>query len=138
MSRTTPLRTFVVAVLLLPGLALATPVAGPCGLCDDGMACPSMQSTGVEAAPSSCCEGDAGETQSVPVGGAMDCDCGQDSPPAIAAETSNAHSTFSVEAPPEDGDVSTLAVDSAAFAAVEPPTTPPPPLLFLIDCAFLT
>lgn len=136
MSRVTPLRTFVVAMLLLPGLALATPVAGPCGLCDDGMACPSMLSTGVEAEPSSCCEGDAGETQTVPVGGAMDCDCGQASPQATAAETSNAHSTFSLEAPPEDGDVSTLAVDSVGVAAVDPPT-PPPPLLFLIDCTFL-
>ncbi len=129
------LRTLVVVALLLPGLAMAAPVAGPCGLCDGGMACPSMETALAE--PSSCCDGGTGEIpQEVPAS-TMNCDCGREAPPATAPDIAPFDETVSLGTSSETVSVSSFGTDGAVLSAVDAPA-PSPPLLFLIDCAFLT
>ena len=136
MPQGTNVRAFAIIALLLPGLAMAAPVAGPCGLCESGVSCPSMEQARVEVEPSSCC-GDDRETPQVPSTDTMDCDCGREAPLAAAVEIAPADGASWMEAQSKVAVNERLAVDAPALVAVIP--APLPPLsLFLIDCAFLT
>jgi hypothetical protein len=113
-------RTAVVVALLLPGLVLAAPTAGPCGHCDSGVPCPRTAVPEVKTDPHSCCDSND-ETPPVPSFGSADCDCGREASPAVTADAPLA----SVAAP-------------AAVTFAGQPAPPPARPVFLIDCAFLT
>jgi hypothetical protein len=141
MSRELPLSSVALLALLLPGLVMAAPVAGACGLCDRGVPCPSMAAEAPAAAAHLCCGGEVADAPARPAPstlGAEACDCGRAAPPAVAA----------VGAPAPDNDPA-----AAPIAALRPvnvghqvagaeggraPAPPPHPLIFLIDCVSLT
>ena len=138
MNRGIDLRTFVVVALLLPGLAIAAPIAGPCGLCESGMSCPSMETAKAEAETGSCCGGEAEKAPAAPSLGSSDCDCGRQAPLATAVEASPTHQTAMVEAPRDAADAVDLKTDAVVARAANESPPPPFPPVFLIDCAFLT
>jgi hypothetical protein len=81
---------------------------------------------------------DAPAKSASPSLGSMECDCGRDAPPAIAAvealrtEANDAEASY-------DAVVSVAINVQTTDAACElPAATPPHPLIFLIDCVFLT
>jgi hypothetical protein len=142
MRRGNTLRTISLVTLLLPGLVLAAPMAGSCGLCDRGAPCPNMTAPAPAVANHSCC-GEAvveAPTRFAPSSlGSTACDCGSDAMPAIIT---------TVEAPTMEADHAEASVGAVVSAALgfqtatrardRDSTTPPSPLIFLIDCVFLT
>ena len=132
------LRAFGLVALLLPGLALAAPIAGPCGLCESGMPCPSMAETPSNTTGHGCCDPEPEEAPPAPALASSQCDCGRDAPPAVSSEPApNPHLSpliaardSHVVAPPQSE-----AVAAATREERPPPATPP---TFLLDCAFLT
>ena len=138
MSGISKYRAFVVVALLLPGLALAAPIAGPCGLCDSGMPCPSMAEAPAKADAHSCCGGEADQAPAAPSLGSSNCDCGRDAPLAVSSDPApNPHISspdavrdFKVAEPPRSE------AEAAATRNVRPPPSFPP--TFLLDCVFLT
>jgi hypothetical protein len=138
MSKRIRLRAFATVALLLPGLAFAAPVAGPCGLCDSGVPCPSMAEVASRAADHACCGSEADAAQPAPSLASSQCDCGRDAPPAVSSDPApnllvsplDAARGFEVVAAPRSG-----AVPAAAREERPPPLFPP---TFLLDCVFLT
>jgi hypothetical protein len=130
------LRNSLVIALLLPGLAMAAPTAGPCGRCGDDVPCPMNEIRGLRSYAHSCC----GET-SEPVEAALgssDCQCGREAPPAVAASAPAAPEDGSAEDPrPLASDPVTTEAVAVRGSDVEPPPRPVP-RIFLVDCAFLT
>jgi hypothetical protein len=130
-------RTAVVVALLLPGLVLAAPTAGPCGHCDSGVPCPRTAVPEVKTDPHSCCDSND-ETPPVPSFGSADCDCGREASPAVTADAPPSFESAAADAPVA---VLTSPASVAAPAAVTfagQPAPPPARPVFLIDCAFLT
>jgi hypothetical protein len=133
-------RAFVMA-LIVPGLALAASVPGPCGQCERGLPCPSMVQGKDAPADHACCDVTAKDrSDSVPGMslGRSDCDCGR---PAIgvapAVEWPQVVAGASLRTPAVVP--STQAGHPAGtFDAGRPPAPPPSPPLYLVDCSFLT
>jgi hypothetical protein len=129
--------TIAVVALLLPGLALAIPIAGSCGLCGDGDVCHMQQAERPATESHSCCETES-ETPPEPSFGTSACTCGRETPPALAADapltvdTVADATSFLEKTPPE----SPAGVKTSHSG--RPPAPPPSPPAFLIDCAFLT
>ena len=131
-------RTVAVTLLLLPGLVAALPPQGPCGLCERGLPCATMELAGAERLAHGCCSGATDETPGQAPQQIVECDCGRPAPPATATAQG---------AVPEPGDpgLSRGAADAvtdrhAALVVVSsaPPAPLPSPPLFLAACAFLT
>lgn len=131
------LRALAIIALLLPGLAMAAPVAGPCGLCESGLSCPDMEQAGNEVESSSCCGGDEREDPQKPSTGTIDCDCGREAPLATAVGSAPAGGSDWLDAPLQVVVIEHLSVAAPVPVAANP-APPPTPDLFLIDCAFLT
>ena len=137
MSRKLWLRSVAVVALLLPGLVIAAPVAGPCGLCGDGDECHMQQPAQPEMEGHSCCDTET-ETSTEPSLGSSKCECGREVPPALTAGSPTSVETFStVESILET--ISPTTPVTAAFSYSASTAAPPPaPPAYLIDCAFLT
>ena len=137
MKRVSSVRAAAIVVLLLPGLAMAAPIAGACGRCGEGDDCHLQQA--VQPAPEthSCCEMES-ETQPEPSLGSSNCECGREAPPALTAESStNVETAFTANSTEET--ISATAPVGASFSDSSRIADPPPaPPAYLIDCAFLT
>lgn len=137
MKRKLSLRTVAVVALLLPGLVMAAPIAGPCGLCGDGDTCHMQRPVEPSPETRSCCET---ETESLPEPsfGSSKCECGREVPPALTAGSPTSVENFStVESVLET--ISPTAPVTAVFSHSGRTAAPPPaPPAYLIDCAFLT
>lgn len=122
---------------LLPGLVLAVPVAGPCGLCDRGLPCADMEPAKSQGAAHSCCGStdDAAARQSL---SPSTCDCGRKAPATLAS----AHKPPTDSGPAVGADEASGApqarVGSLVSGAARTPAPPPSPPLFLIACSFLS
>jgi hypothetical protein len=137
MKRVAHPTALAIVALLLPGLALAAPIAGACGLCGDGEGCHLQQPVGPSPEAHSCCETES-ESLPEPSFGSSKCECGRDAPPAQFVESSNTIDSKSVTAP-TDQKITLIASTGSAFAnSARPPAPPPAPPAYLIDCAFLT
>ena len=130
-------RTAVVVALLLPGLALAAPTAGPCGHCDRGEPCPRTESVEPASETHSCC-GEPDEAQPPASLGSAICDCGREAPPAVTADTAPLLETATAYAPRTLAAASVSASGAATTCPIGERAPPPTPPVFLIDCAFLT
>jgi hypothetical protein len=129
--------TIAVVALLLPGLVMAAPIAGPCGLCGDGDDCRMRQPAQSETAGHSCCDTDS-KTSTEPSLGSSKCECGREAPPALTAGSPTSVETLST-GESALGTVSLTAAATVAFSyAVRMVAPPPAPPAYLIDCAFLT
>jgi hypothetical protein len=137
--RTIPtIRAAVIAMALLPGLALAAPTAGPCGYCDRGMTCPSMVEEAVVEEAGTCCGNSREPEPVVPSDHLSKCDCGQPVPPAVGAEKApSADPGFGAVGYFNQGSIS-LAVSAVAARTGSPPHPPPSTPIYLIDCVSLT
>jgi len=137
MRRVRPSVTFAIIVLLLPGLAIAAPIAGPCGLCGDGDGCHLQQPAQTALEPHSCCDSESETPPEVSLGSST-CECGREAPPALTAESTTTIETASTATSTQQA-ISTTAPIGTAFSVssrlADPPPTPP---AYLIDCAFLT
>lgn len=133
----TACRTVVVVVWLLPGLVLAMPVAGPCGLCERGLPCADMEPADPQGADHSCCRSadDAADRQSL---SASTCDCGRRLPATLAAAHKPAADSEPAPCVGEAAGLPQARVGSLACVAAGPPAPPPSPPLFLVVCSFLT
>lgn len=127
----------MVVVGLLPGLVLAVPVAGPCGLCERGYPCADMGPAEPQGAAHSCCGSadDAAARQSLRV---STCECGRNAPATLGAS----HRSVTDRGPAVGvnqtfGPQQHRAV-SLVSGAARPPAPPSPPPLFLTACSFLT
>lgn len=137
MNRNFSIRTAAILALLLPGLALAAPIAGACGLCGDGDDCHMQQSVKPAAETHSCCDTES-ETPPEPSFGSSNCECGREAPPALTAESQTTVETaFATTLTREK--ISPASPIGAAFSYSTRLAAPPPaPPAYLIDCAFLT
>lgn len=138
MERLGSFRTFAIVALLVPGLVMAAPIAGPCGHCGGGDTCHMKRPVEQESENHSCCGEAPPETPPEPSLGFSDCECGRDAPPAVTVEASTvidtAFSPTSIEST-----ISPLSLVGSAFAVcIRPPAPPPTRPAYLIDCAFLT
>lgn len=87
MTRAFSLRTVAVVALLLPGLVMAAPIAGPCGLCSGGDTCHMKRPVEQEPENHSCCGETPTDAPPEPSLGSSDCECGREAPPALTAES---------------------------------------------------
>jgi hypothetical protein len=128
---------FAIVGLLLPGLALAAPIAGACGLCGDGEVCHLQRSA--EPAPDirSCC-GTTPEDPPEPSFGSSKCECGREAPPAQSVESFSTVESKSVNARQDQKITPPALTGSVSPNAARPPAPPPAPPAYLVDCAFLT
>lgn len=133
----TSLMVMIVA-LLVPGLVLAAPVAGPCGYCDRGMACPTMAQEEVAREVHGCCDDSADPEPERPSKSLSSCDCGQPVPPAVAADPAPAPYSDSLDQPVTDSVATMLDGNSESSSPVRAPAPPPSPPIFLAACVFLT
>jgi hypothetical protein len=139
MSEGSTFRAAVIVALILPGLALAGPVPGPCERCGDGETCHMQQSSRAETDSHICCGSAADEFSTKPSVDASDCECGRDAPLAITAGTSSASEFGAASIPIKQAASLVSSGDSSRARSVRPPAPPPaPPPAYLIDCAFLT
>ena len=138
MERVGSLRSLAIIALLLPGLAMAAPVTGPCGLCGDGDTCHMKRA--VEQLPQShsCCGETPAEAPPAPSLGSSDCECGREAPPAVIVESLSTIDTGSSPALTETTISPVTPVGSEFANFSRPPAPPPAPPAYLIDCAFLT
>jgi hypothetical protein len=127
----------MVVVGLLPGLVLAVPVAGPCGICDRGLPCADMESARSQGAAHSCCGStdDASARQSL---SPSTCDCGRQAPATLAAAHQSPTDSGPAVFVDQDSGPPQARVCSLAGGVVRPPAPSPSPPLFLIACSFLT
>jgi hypothetical protein len=129
-------------LLLLPGLALAAPTAGPCGHCEHGAPCATMAAPKPVAAAHSCCGAgatDAPAKPAPPTPAPKACSCGHDTPVAVAAAETPLPGNHRAEAPEAAVWCEAVGHSTVAGAARQcPPAPPPSPPIFLIDCVFLT
>jgi hypothetical protein len=138
MTRAFSLRAVVVVTLLLPGLVMAAPIAGPCGLCGDGDACHMKRPVERMSESSSCCGEAPAEAPPEPSLSSSNCECGRDAPPAVIVQSTTSTDTVSSPASTEAA-ISPLTEVGEAFSySSRPPAPPPAPPAYLIDCAFLT
>jgi hypothetical protein len=138
MRRRRFLPTVVVTAVLLPGLVMAAPIAGPCGRCGDDTACQLQQPAQAPDAAHACCEtGRTGATPE-PSLASSSCECGREAPPATlgGAPSMVDGSAIESDAPAAVAVASPILV--AGVSCRKPPAPPPSPSVFLIDCAFLT
>jgi len=137
MRRVTQFITFAIVALLLPGLALATPVAGACGRCGDGDGCHLQQPTQPAPETHSCCETES-ETAPEASFGSSNCECGREAPPAVSVDASPTVEIAAATSSVFDA-ISLLSPAGAGNSSSSRPAAPPPaPPAYLIDCAFLT
>ncbi len=122
---------------LLPGLVLAAPVAGPCGLCDRGLPCADMEPARSQGASHSCCGSTDGaaERQSL---SPSTCDCGRKAPATLAAGNQPPTDSAPAVGADQASGAPQARVGSLVSGAVRPPAPSPSPPLFLIACSFLT
>jgi hypothetical protein len=138
MTRGLSIRTVAIIALLLPGLVIAAPIAGACGLCGDGDACHMKQPIQQVSESHSCCGETPAEAPPAPSLGSLDCECGREAPPALtAASPTSVETAFMATSTHED--ISSTTPVRAVFSDPSRPSAPPPaPPAYLIDCAFLT
>ena len=137
MSRVVHFATFAIVALLLPGLALATPIAGACGRCGDGDGCHLQQPVEPSPEAHSCCDTES-ETPPEPSLGSSNCECGREAPTALTAESPTTVETASAMTSTQEK-ISPASPVGAAFSYSTRLAAPPPaPPAYLIDCAFLT
>ena len=137
MTRGLSIRTIAILALLLPGLVMAAPIAGACGLCGDGDVCHMQRSPEPAKGVHSCCDTET-ETTPETILGSSSCECGREAPSAVTADSSHRVETLAEIATvvrsisPVSPSGQELSNSSCSAA---PPPTPP---AYLIDCAFLT
>ena len=137
MRRVTHSITLAIVTLLLPGLALATPIAGACGRCGDGDGCHLQQPAQPAPETHSCCDTET-ETPPEPSLGSSSCECGREAPPALTADSPTTVETASATTTTRETTSSTAPVGAAFSYSARPAAPPPAPPAYLIDCAFLT
>jgi hypothetical protein len=138
MKRVGSLRAFAIIALLLPGLAMAAPIAGPCGLCGDGDLCHMKQPIKQVSESHSCCGETSAETRPESSLDSSKCECGREAPPAVTVVSSNTIDAASSPAVTQATISPAPQVGSAFANSSRPPAPPPAPPAYLIDCAFLT
>jgi hypothetical protein len=137
MRRVTRSATFAIVALLLPGLAIAAPIAGPCGRCGDGDGCHLQQPAQTAPETHSCCDSKS-ETPPETSLGSSNCECGREAPRALTAESTTTVETVSTANSTQQA-ISTTALVGTEFSVSSLLAAPPPtPPAYLIDCAFLT
>ena len=138
MKRVDAIRTAAIVALLLPGLAIAAPIAGPCGFCGDGNSCHMQRSVEPKAEAHSCC-GSAPENPSPEASlASSNCECGRNAPPALTNDTPAQDERAFAEKEIADAIDPTPTIQSHFVRSARPPAPPPTPPAYLIDCAFLT
>jgi len=137
MKRVTHAITFAIVALLLPGLALATPVAGACGRCGDGDGCHLQQPNQPAPETRSCCDAES-ETPPEPSFGSSNCECGREAPPALTAESQTTVETAVATTLTQERISPTSPIGAAFSYSTRLAAPPPAPPAYLIDCAFLT
>ena len=138
MTRGLSLRTVEVVALLLPGLVMAAPIAGPCGLCGDGESCHMQQPVKPETDAHSCCAEPEEEAPPATTLGSSSCECGRETPPALTAETSPSVEPACAATSIRETVSPTIPVGTAFSRSTRLAAPPPAPPAYLIDCAFLT
>ena len=137
MRRVTRSAIFAIVALLLPGLVIAAPIAGPCGRCGDGDDCHLEQPTKPAPETHSCCEM-VSETQPEPSLGSSNCECGREAPAALTAESPTTVETASAAISTHETISTTSLAGTASSVSSRTVAPPPAPPTYLIDCAFLT
>ena len=137
MKRRYCFRTAVIVALLLPGLALAAPIAGACALCGDGDDCHMQQSAQPAPETQSCCDttSEAPPERSL---GSSHCDCDRETPPAVVADPAPTVKTGTADVPRAKLVAPVSPTRAATGHPTSAPAPPPAPPAYLIDCAFLT
>jgi len=137
MTRGLSIRTVAIVALLLPGLVMAAPTVGACGLCGDGDDCHMQRSLEPATESSLCCDTET-ETAPEPSLGSSSCECGRDAPSAVTATTPiTLESASATTTTPETINL-TSPVGAAFSYSTHPVASPPAPPAYLIACAFLT
>ena len=131
------MNAIAVVALLLPGLALAIPLPGPCALCGDGDGCHMRQSVRPANEDHSCCEMES-EAAPEPSFGTSACTCGREAPAALAADSPLAVDTVADAMSYSEKTIPEFPARLKTAQPSRPPAPPPTPPAFLIDCAFLT
>jgi len=137
MTREFSIRTVAIVALLLPGLVIAAPIAGACGLCGDGDDCHIQRSPEPAMETHSCCDAEP-ETTPEPSLGSSSCECGREAPPAVTAESPTTVETSSAATTTRETISPTSPVGAAFSYSTRLAAPPPAPPAYLIDCAFLT
>jgi len=137
MTRRISIRTVAIVALLLPGLVIAAPIAGACGLCGDGDDCHLQQPVKSAVEDHSCCDSDS-EARSEPSFGSSNCECGREAPPALTTESPTTVETAFATTTTQEKINPTSQVGIAFSYSTHPAAPPPAPPAYLIDCAFLT
>jgi hypothetical protein len=137
MKKKLSLHTLVVMTLLLPGLVIAAPIAGPCGLCEDIDTCHMQQPARTAVEDHSCCN-TAKETPATASLSATQCECGREAPPALSAESpTTVETAFAAASTLEK--INTISPEEPSLLSSTRPAAPPPaPPAYLVGCAFLT
>ncbi len=128
----------VLTAVLLPGLAMAAPIAGPCGRCGDDTACRLQQPGQSPDAAHACCESGRTETTPEPSLASSRCECGREAPPATLGGAPSIVDGSAVESFAPAAIAVAVPILVASAGCRRPPAPPPSPSVFLIDCAFLT
>jgi len=137
MKRFTRSTTLAIVALLLPGLALAAPIAGACGRCGDGDGCHLQQPVEPSPETHSCCDTES-ETPPEPSFGSSNCECGREAPPALTTESLTTVETAFATVSTLEKISPTSPVAAAISYSTRLAAPPPAPPAYLIDCAFLT
>ena len=137
MTRGFSIRIVAIVAVLLPGLVIAAPIAGACGLCGDGDDCHMQRSPEPATESHSCCDAET-ETTPEPSLGSSTCECGRDGPPAVTATTPTTLEIASTATTTPESINLTSPVGAAFSYSTRLAARPPAPPAYLIDCAFLT
>jgi hypothetical protein len=138
MSEGSTFRAAVIVALLVPGLASAAPIAGPCGGCGGGESCHLQQPIQANEDTHACCEMSAENAAPTTNLGSSSCECGRDAPPGVAADTRAPVETELAQTSGRET-IDSDAPANVAFSYTASLAAPPPaPPAFLIACAFLT
>ena len=137
MTRFTRTTALAIVALVLPGLALAAPIAGACGLCGDGDDCHLQRSPEPATESHSCCDAET-ETSPEPSLGSSSCECGRDAPSGVTADSSHRVENLAELATGVES-ISLVSPSDQEFSNSNCSAAPPPaPPTYLLDCAFLT
>ena len=128
----------VVAMVLLPGLALGAPVAGPCGRCGGNGTCCLEQPVEPPGSPHGCCAAERSETVPETSLGGSTCECGRDVAAATLGDAQPLIDGSALDAPAPLAAAVSLPTTVMGRGCNRPPAPPPSPPVFLVDCAFLT
>jgi len=137
MNRRFSFLTGVIVVLLLPGLALAAPIAGACGRCGEGDDCHLQQSVQPAPETQSCCDTESAIPPESSLG-SSNCECGREAPPALTAASPTTVETAFATASIQETISPTSPTGATSSYSARLATPPPAPPAYLIDCAFLT